>query len=109
MDCRADASCAIHVCVCVCMVSVQQGKGRLAYSQDTQIYCSIQVQHVYVLYAVYIHPLVQILQIEFSPKIEEVAVCMTTVTGAMMSTVSEFHRLPEILSKKKSKKPVRLA
>ena len=34
---------------------------------------------------------------------------MTTVTGAMISTVSEFLRLPEILSKKKSKKPVRLA
>lgn len=34
---------------------------------------------------------------------------MATVTGAMITTVSEFHRLPEILSKKKSKKPVRLA
>ena len=53
-----------------------------------------------------IHP---ILQIEFSPKIEDVAMCMATVTGAMISTVSEFRRLPEILGRKKSKKPVRLA
>ena len=59
--------------------------------------------------AIYIHLLLHILQIEFSPKIQEVAECMATVTGAMISTVSEFHRLPELLSKKKSKKPVRLA
>ena len=64
---------------------------------------------MYVLYAICIHPLLQILQIEFSPKIQEVAECMATVTGAMITTVSEFLRLPEILSKKKSKKPVRLA
>ena len=57
----------------------------------------------------YIHLLHQILQIEFSPKIEDVAMCMATVTGAMISTVSEFRRLPEILSRKKSKRPVRLA